>query len=157
MSVLLDTNLLTRAAQPGHPMHNDALDALDVLQKSGEELCIVPQNLYEFWVVATRPLTVNGLGMSPLQAAVELSQIKHLFRFPNDTPDVYREWEALVSQYAVSGRNAHDTRLVAAMRVHGIPQLLTFNADDFKRFVDITVLTPAVVLNRLLPTPPANK
>jgi hypothetical protein len=33
------------------------------------------------------------------------------------------------------------------MMVHGITQLLTFNADDFKRFSDIVVLTPAGVLN----------
>jgi hypothetical protein len=34
------------------------------------------------------------------------------------------------------------------MVVHGITQLLTFNADDFKRFSDIVVLTPAGVLNQ---------
>ena len=60
MRALLDTNILTRAVQPSHPMHTDALDALDALRQRGEELCIIPQNLYEFWVVATRPLTMNG-------------------------------------------------------------------------------------------------
>ena len=150
MSIALDTNILTRAAQPNHPMHHEALDALDALRKQGEDLCIVPQNLYEFWVVATRPLTANGLGMSTVQAEAELSFIKKLFRFLNDTPAVYTEWERLVSQHAVSGKNAHDARVVAAMRVHGITQLLTFNADDFKRFSDIIVLTPAGVLTRTL-------
>ena len=53
MSVVLDTNILARAAQPAHPSHNQTLDALAVLKKQGEVLCIVPQNLYEFWVVAT--------------------------------------------------------------------------------------------------------
>ena len=48
MSVVLDTNILTRAAQPAHPSHEDTLDALEVLRKQGEYLCIVPQNLYEF-------------------------------------------------------------------------------------------------------------
>jgi hypothetical protein len=28
MSILLDTNILTRAAQPGHPMHQPAVDAV---------------------------------------------------------------------------------------------------------------------------------
>ena len=64
MSVLLDTNILTRAAQPGHPMYRDAIDALDVLRQRGERLCIVPQNLYEFLVVAIRSLSANGMGMS---------------------------------------------------------------------------------------------
>jgi hypothetical protein len=48
MSVLIDTNILTRSAQPGHPMHNDALDSVDTLRGRGEELCVVPQNLIEF-------------------------------------------------------------------------------------------------------------
>jgi predicted nucleic acid-binding protein len=126
MNVLLDTNILTRAAQPGHSMYRDALDSLDVLRQRGEVLCVVPQNLYEFWVVATRPLSANDMGMSPSQAEAELSSLKKLFCFLNDIPSVYTEWERLVSQYAVSGKPAHDARLVAAMMVHGVTQLLTF-------------------------------
>jgi hypothetical protein len=39
-------------------------------------------------------------------------------------------------------------RIVAAMLVHGITQLLTFNADDFKRFSDIVVLSPTGVVGQ---------
>ena len=39
----------------------------------------------------------------------------------------------------------HDARLVAAMIVHGIPNLLTFNLPDFKRFTEITVISPEEV------------
>jgi predicted nucleic acid-binding protein len=143
LSVALDTNILTRAAQPVHSSHKDALDALEVLRKQGEDLCIYPQNLYEFWVVATRPLSANGLAMAIAEAEEELKSVKKLFRFLNDTPAVYEEWERLVLRHAVSGKTAHDARIVAAMVVHGITQLLTFNASDFKRFSDIVVLTPA--------------
>jgi len=45
-------------------------------------------------------------------------------------------------------QTTHDARIVAAMVVHGITQLLTFNAADFNRFSDIVVLTPAGVLNQ---------
>ena len=96
-------------------MHENALDALAALRQRGEELCILPQNLYEFWVVATRPLSVNGLGMSPVQAEAEIAQIKRLFRFQSDTPAVYPERERMVLQYSVSGKSAHDARIVAAM------------------------------------------
>ena len=48
MSVALDTIILTRAAQPAHPSHNQTLDALAALKKQGEARFIVPQNLYEF-------------------------------------------------------------------------------------------------------------
>lgn len=55
MTVLLDTNLLTRPLEPAHPHHKPAVDALAALLAAGEDVCIVPQNLYEFYVVATRP------------------------------------------------------------------------------------------------------
>jgi hypothetical protein len=48
MSVLLDTNILTRSAQPDNPMQKTALDALSILKTRREDLCIVPQNLVEF-------------------------------------------------------------------------------------------------------------
>lgn len=145
MRVLVDCHILTRSAQPGHPMHIEALDAVRTLKQSGEELCAVPQNLYEFWVVATRPMDVNGLGMSTTQAQAELTRIKSFFRVLPDIPAIYPEWEKLVVQHAVSGKNAHDARIVAAMNVHGITHLLTFNAADFKRFHGLSVISPAAV------------
>lgn len=86
--------------------------------------------------------------MSINEATAELTSIKSLFNFLNDTPAVYREWESRVKRYSVSGKNAHDARIVSAMLAHGVSQLLTFNDDDFKRFTDIIVLTPAEVLSR---------
>lgn len=84
MSVLLDTNILTRSAQPAHPMHASALNAVSTLRMRGEDLCIVPQNLVEFWAVATRPLSANGLEMTTAQTQTELARIKSLFRFLRD-------------------------------------------------------------------------
>lgn len=39
----------------------------------------------------------------------------------------------------------HDTRIVAAMNVHKVFKLLTFNLDDFKRFSGITVVDPVSI------------
>ena len=94
MSMLLDTNILTRSAQPGHPMHKDAVDGLDMLRTRGEELCVVPQNLIEFWAVATRPVSANGLGMTTGQTQAELARIKSLFRLLPDTGDLRRMGDA---------------------------------------------------------------
>ena len=49
---------------------------------------------------------------------------------------------SIVDQHKVIGRQAHDARLVAAMKVHNVTHLLTFNPDDFKRFSEITVVNP---------------
>jgi hypothetical protein len=68
--------------------------------------------------------------------------LKQLFTLLPDTATLFPEWERLVTQYQVVGKNAHDARLVAAMNVHGINRLLTFNAQDFQRYQGITILSP---------------
>ena len=48
----------------------------------------------------------------------------------------------------VSGVQVHDARLAAAMRVHGIQRVLTFNARDFARYPDIQAVHPQTLLTR---------
>ena len=52
--ILLDTNVLARMTAPSDPDCSLARHAMHLLFASGEQLVIVPQNLYEFWAVATR-------------------------------------------------------------------------------------------------------
>jgi len=85
-------------------MHVDALNAVSGLRARGEELCIVPQNLIEFWAVATRPLNANGLEMTTVQSKFELGRLKSFFRLLNDTAQIYDEWERLVVLHGVSGK-----------------------------------------------------
>jgi predicted nucleic acid-binding protein len=40
----------------------------------------------------------------------------------------------LLAAYPGAGKQVHDANLVAAMLVHGVGRLLTFNATDFQRF-----------------------
>jgi predicted nucleic acid-binding protein len=145
MSYLVDTNILTRLAEPGHAMHQAALDAVKLLAGQGHKLHIVPQNLYEFWVVCTRPTAVNGMGKTAAEAVAELANLKALFLWLDETAAVFGVWEQLVSSTPVVGKNAHDARLVAAMMVHGLTHLLTFNSQDFRQYAGITVVTPADV------------
>ncbi len=56
MRILLDTNVLLRIADKSHVMHQEAVDAVELLDERGHECVIVPQVIYEYWVVATRPL-----------------------------------------------------------------------------------------------------
>jgi hypothetical protein len=44
------------------------------------------------------------------------------------------------------GKQAHDTRLVAAMIVHQITHLISFNTTDFKRFNEIVAIDPCEIL-----------
>ena len=86
MKVLPDTNILTRMVEPGHVQHQAALDSTDLLGKQGRDLVLVPQVLYEFWVVCTRPLNLNGLGRTAVEAEAELANFKSLFAILDDLP-----------------------------------------------------------------------
>jgi predicted nucleic acid-binding protein len=145
--LLIDTNALLRTLQIRHPQYETVARALETLPGRGRDLHIVPQNLVELWVVATRPLSQNGLGLSTAKAASELMRLKSMFPLLPDTPAIYPVWESLVIQYRVSGKPAHDARLVAAMQVHGLTSILTFDKTGFSRYAGIEVVSPADVAN----------
>jgi predicted nucleic acid-binding protein len=145
MSYLVDTNILLRLVQKNHPMRPDARQALVTLRRQGEELCITPQNIIEFYAVATRSPADNGLGLSVDEAGREIRKLKRIFKLHPDSHAIFSEWEQLVSQYHVMGKQVHDTRLVAAMKTHGLSHILTFNAKDFKRFSDIAAVLPQTI------------
>jgi predicted nucleic acid-binding protein len=145
MSVLLDTNVLTRLAQATHPDHPRTETAITALRRQGEALCIVPQNLYELWAVCTRPVGLNnGLGMSVDQTKSEIERVRTLFTFMPDSAAVFFEWERLVVQYGAKGKHAHDIRLIAAMSVHGIRRIFSYDR-EFSRYQEIATITPEAV------------
>ena len=117
------------------------------LVRKGQRLCITKQSLIEAWVVATRPRDVNGHGYSANFAAQGIAKIKRLFHVLSEDEAIHAEWERLVVAHQVHGRAAHDTRIVAAMNVHRVSRLLTFNTDDFKRYAPgIEVIHPKDVV-----------
>ncbi|HET6381798.1 MAG TPA: PIN domain-containing protein [Armatimonadota bacterium] len=145
MPYLVDTNLLLRRAQPHHPLNAVVRKATEYLRDQGEQLYITPQNLVEYWNVATRPENLNGLGMSPIEAGQEVDRLEIFFGLLPETPEIYPRWRELVRHHAVSGRQVHDARLVACMLVHDVFRLLSFNFSDFTRYSEITVVDPALV------------
>lgn len=144
MAILFDTNILLRWTQKHHPHFAMAVRVLKALRNRNEELHIAPQNIVEFWAVAIRPLNQNGLGMTIEQAVLEIENLKSLFGLLPELP-LHEEWQRIVTRYRVSGKNVHDARLVAAMSVHGIGEILTFNVQDFARYTEISVLDPSQV------------
>ncbi len=53
-----DTNILLRSAEPAHPTHQQAVNAVKTFLANGDRVCLIPQNLIEFWNVATRPIDI---------------------------------------------------------------------------------------------------
>jgi predicted nucleic acid-binding protein len=143
MSVLIDTNILLRTAQPAHPLSSLAALAVGRLLTQNETVFFCPQNIAEFWNVATRPATANGLGFSHEEALREVQSIEGLLTLLPDSPLIYAEWKRLVRDYKVRGIKVFDARLVAAANVYGIGTILTFNGADFRRYEHISVSDPA--------------
>src|SRR5690349_21860857 len=141
MSVLVDTNVLLRRTQPDHPNHAVAVESVAILLAGGEAVCFTLQNIAEFWNVATRPLINNGLGFSIAVTLAEVSKIEQALMLLPDSAAIYEEWKRLVVTHNVLGSKVHDARLVAAMNVHRVRRILTFNTADFARY-EIEALHP---------------
>lgn len=137
-----DTNILLRSAEPTHPTYFQAINAVKTFLASGDRVCLIPQNLIEFWNIATRPIDKNGFGWSPAKTDAEISRLESLLTVLSDSQAIYREWRKIVLANSVLGKQVHDARIVAAMNVHQITKLLTFNTKDFKRFQNITLIDP---------------
>jgi predicted nucleic acid-binding protein len=146
MRILLDTNVLLRALEPAHPHFRAAVESRDLLRSQGHELVVVPQVLYEFWVVATRPKENNGLAMLPEEADQEIASILKFFRLCPDRRGIFGQWRKLVVASGVKGKQAHDARLAATMKQHAITHLLTFNVADFSRYLFLKAVSPEAVL-----------
>jgi predicted nucleic acid-binding protein len=144
VSVLVDTNVLLRQFEPGHAHHRAAVDSVTRLLLIGESVHVTAQNIAEFWAAATRSPAQNGLGLAVAVVAAALDQIERVLALLPDHPAIYDHWKRLVTTHGVIGNQVYDARLVAAMRVHGVGRILTFNAADFARY-GIDVLHPSAV------------
>jgi predicted nucleic acid-binding protein len=145
--ILLDTNLLARLTNPADAQHSVARRAVGALRSGVNRPVLVPQTLYEFWAVATRgagaaPVGQNGLGMVPNRASLWIRYFRRSFTILPDPPDLLDRWFSLVDQFGIAGTRSHDARLVAAMQTHGIADLLTFNAPDFRK-LPVNIIDPA--------------
>lgn len=141
MRVLLDTNMLVRLKDKSDAQHQVARNALRNLKQLRCEPVVVPQCLYEFWTAATRSREANGLAISSEEAKSAIESILSRFQLLPDDADLTGRFIDLVARHNVTGTNAYDARLAAAMLTHGVTHLLTFNAKDFRR-LGIEVIEP---------------
>jgi predicted nucleic acid-binding protein len=147
MRVLVDTNILLRSAQPNHPLCSQATHAVSKLIRQGDDIFFCPQNIAEFWNVATRPAGLNGLGLSHEEVLEEVSSIEGFLTLLPDIPPVYVAWKEIVRNNKVQGVKVYDARLVATMKVYAIKSILTFNTADFERYADIAALHPSSIFS----------
>ena len=140
---LLDTNILLRSSDKTSSRYSLAVNAVACLLSQRDECVITAQVLIEFWVVATRPVEVNGLGWNVQRTQNQINQLLSQFSLLEETPQIFPNWLQLVTTHSVMGKRTHDLRLIAVMKTYEITHLLTFNPDDFLKTSDLTIVHPS--------------
>ncbi len=148
MTYLIDTNILLRWSDADSNSHQVCKDAITRLADTGVELRICTQIAIEYWVTATRPVDVNGFGLSFSEADKNLIEMTSAFACLPEPAGIFELWRQLIVRYGVIGKQAHDTRIAALMLAHGVTHILTLNPADFARYTDITAVTPLDILSR---------
>jgi predicted nucleic acid-binding protein len=139
---LIDSNILLRWVQPGGPDYSVVASALEALAEQGAVLCYTSQNFAEFWNACTRPADRNGYGLSSAETDRRAQAFESRLHLLPDSLSVHQEWRQLIVAHDVCGVQVHDARLVAAMRVHRVKRILTFNEKDFARYSNVEAIHP---------------
>ncbi len=143
MAHLIDTNVIVRLVERTSTERESVLNAIRKLRGQNEIIYYTPQVLAEFWNVCTRPSTARGgFDLSVEQTNRRVAIIKKYFQILPDSLATFEEWQRLVLEHQVIGVQVHDAKLVASMVVHRVPDLITFNLNDFKRFPMINAHHP---------------
>lgn len=133
-SILCDTNVVSRTVNPGDGQHSLVSQTVLDLLNAGYRMVYAPQTLREFWNVATRPGSVNGLGLSVVQTDALARQIETAFDLLSDTDAMHTLWRRLVVEHEVRGVQVHDARLASLALAGECQAVLTLNDPDFRRY-----------------------
>jgi hypothetical protein len=120
MTYLADTSVLGRLANVSDAYHVIATDAVLEIHRSGQELHLTAQSLIEFRCFATRPMSVNGLGMTSAAAEAMAAVFESQFTLLPESAAIYPAWKNIVQAYAVVGKQVYDARLAAVCYAHGL-------------------------------------
>lgn len=139
---LLDTNILLRSRDIASPDYNLVDRTIRYLISNNHRCFITPQVLIEFWVVATRPVAVNGLGWTPEETERAVQMLINQFELLEETSDIFPIWLSLATTHRISGKRTHDLRIQAVVIAHNISHILTLNPQDFVEVEGITIVHP---------------
>jgi predicted nucleic acid-binding protein len=143
---LLDTNVVLRFSNTSDSQSQLVSEAVSSLLEQANDCYLSSQILIEFWVVATRPSNVNGLGWSVEQTRNRIEQLLNYFPILEETSEIFAVWIKLVTENQISGKRTHDARIAAAMLALDISHILTLNPNDFAGIPGIFVVHPRDVI-----------
>jgi predicted nucleic acid-binding protein len=133
-AVFVDTNVLLSATAPQRALHQAALTVLDDWPSQGTVLTVSVQVLREYLVVATRPVEVNGLGLTAEDALANVAAFRSRMRLLAENEQTWDRLRSLIATCGCGGKQIHDANIVATALTFGVTRLITANAGDFARF-----------------------
>jgi len=141
MIYVCDTNILIRFAHRPDPQHLPALSAIRKLKEGGNKnlypsanMCRILECLY---ATGFAERIRHYHSADPALSASD----RRIFPLLPDNEKVHEKWRELVFDFGVSGKQVHDARITAAMLVHQVTHILTFNTSDFTRYSSMGVVT----------------
>ncbi len=91
MDVVADTNVWLRIADSQSSHHVAAKESVTQLLAKDARIYLVPQNLIEFWAVATRPEAANGLGWTIERTVSEISRMRSNFELLPENEYIFQK------------------------------------------------------------------
>ena len=142
-SLLVDTNIWVFASSPTAPEYDLAVATLGAVRAAGVSLRTSRQVFREYVSAMTKRKPYAG-PVPMAEVVANLGPIMLECLTAEDGPAVTAEWFDLLNTVPCGGKQVHDANIVATMRVHGVPNLLTHNVKDFTRFAGLVTVVPLV-------------
>ncbi len=144
---LLDTNVLVYAVDQASSHHIAASSLANKGFNGDIPVCVSPQILSEFFATLTNPKVVS----TTREQSEVVSEMRKYFVSKRilkiyPTSETLRVMLELLEKYPVSRQDVYDLQLVATMLSNGVTKICTYDANDFRKYKGIEVLTPDTVL-----------
>lgn len=140
--VAVDTNILVYAQNEMSPWHAAARRALEGLANAAQPWAIPWPCMHEFLAVVTHPRTFTKSDSMPQAiAAVESWMESPSLRLLGELRGHWPELKAMLVAGRIRGGAAHDARIAALCREHGVTELWTADR-DFSRIPGVRVRNP---------------
>jgi uncharacterized protein len=140
---IIDANVLAYATNADVPHHAASRTLVDAARDPLTKLYVTSQVLCECYSIITNPRRVAV----PSSSAEALGIISALLALPGihvlPTPArTVRGWMELLQRHPVTGGDVFDLQLIATMKANNVQRIYTFNAADFEKFAELTVVVP---------------
>lgn len=138
----VDTNVLLAASDADREAHSACLDLVKSAMSGGVSLFVSGQVIREYLVVATRPISENGLGMTVKDALSNVAEFRKCIQVLDENTQVAQRLLQLIRKHEWKGKRIHDANIVATMLEHGLARLVTLNGKHFERIEGVSVVEP---------------